>query len=682
MKNKTVLIPLALVGGMLLTACGGSAPQPTPKPSGEKVTYSFVDNAYLVNARFPGNVPEDTKLGNERDGFGMYWTEEGWEFQENIEDEYATYARIVVNAEFAYSEFPISYTIKGFDKEYRIRTYANTKDPTKKQEVTIDDPSYSWGTTEVQTDELKYNLKKGKNVILVQVIDWGSVTKFTLPKELTVVKPDGGSKENGIYKQNDFIFQATRPVANTNILDADAEFKYGGCAANSNPSYEGAAILNFKPKSTTKSLDVKFKVESFDGESAALGVRVGNDSANSFAVDVSSSAGEATVHLPSYKLSENGFAAGQNNTVRFTSNIGKVQILQVSESTQQDQEPSMVTIDAAGIKANTLVRGRSANVSNAVAMDWTSSGIEFDITGGGDITCKLDEIADHFNQKGTAAMGNRVAVEIDGKFSRYIKPGNNVEIASGLSAAKHHVALYKVSEACGGILNLVNLKVSENAVITKGANKAYKFEILGDSITCGNQIAYGEENGYNAYTTKIAKAYNANLNALSVSGRGLKLGYNCEEGWPASWNNQINSIWDKTSFFRDGGTASFDKTSYVPDVVIANLGNNDLGDYIMQIAPMTIDEFTDEVVDFSGRLRAAYPNAKILWVYGAFVNRKYEAEYRAAVEGIGDSNIKFLYLDKYGGGADDHPNDAQHTTIAKKISEQISSMLGIADPMA
>ena len=676
----------------LLFACGGE-PSDSPNQeskttdsvrttsveittlSGQTAPIPFVLNSNLVHARFPMN--ENGIMGNEEEGFGMYWTEDNWSMQDSLNDPDTTFARMVVDAPFA-GEYPLQLQAKAFNQNYPFRVYVNSLDKANARDLSVSDSSYSWGRDPRNSATFNVTLNKGRNVLLFQVIRWGAAMNLIAPIELVPVKAKGNG--DGEYLPDDFIYQAAYLEDGIDLLNPEAAISYKALRYDPDYGFEGAAILHFTPKSTTRSLDVTYKITTKTENQAGLKIRLGNSSSNEYSVDLSSESlsTEKTCHIPSYALDELGFAAGVKQNIHFSSASGSLSILKVKESATEDRSTEKV-LNASAIKANTLVRGRNIASSNTIGLDWTSAGIEFNIVGGGDITANMVEVADAFGQIGSAAGGTRFAVEIDHVFTKYITPSSTAVIASNLSSTSHHVAIYKTSEAAGGLVDLKSLKVNPGATLSKPA-KDYKFEILGDSITCGNQISATEENGYLAYTTQLSKSYNANLNAVSVSGRGLKVGYNSEAGWAAQWDHQINSLWTQTSYFRDGGAALWNTSDYIPDVVICNLGNNDLGSWIMANAPMTIAQFTDEVKSFSRKLRAAYPNAKIIWTYGAFENRSYEPQYRSAVESLNDSNIQFVYLDQMPGGAQNHPNAEQHQTIANVLSAKIATMLGVANP--
>ena len=698
--KKRILIGTLMIP--LLFACnnGGTTPSEDPKPgpgpdpvdpsgdkdepydlSGDVVKYGFAKNANMVHARYPQNKEAQNQMGNEEEAFGVNWWQEGWEMNDDIESDSVSYARIILNAPFT-GEYNMSLQAKEFDKTYPFRVYVNEKTVSKAINVSIDDETYVWATEERSTTNFKVNLKKGKNVVLVQVNNWGGATSFTIPKEVEVVKAKGGL--DGAYTKDDFIYQATFLDENVDLFNPESDVKYQPLKYDANYSYEAAAILHFTPKATTASFDVTYKVSAKDNNAAGMTLRLGTNANNSYTFDFSSDniGVEKTFHIPSYVLDEMGFVANTKTNLRLSSSAGYLDVIKVTESTVSDVEPGgLRTVKVNEIRNNAVINGRNIYDEGSIGLDWTAAGIEFDITGGGNVYANLREVADAFGSINTSAGGTRFAVEIDKVFQGYVRPTTKTVLAEGLSSTKHNIAIYKTSEAAGGLVDLLSLKIDANATINK-PQKDYKFEILGDSFTCGNQISTTEENGYLAYASVLARSYNAQANIMSVSGRGLMLGWNLDEGWAASWNNEIKDLWTMTSYFRDRGEMKFNHSDFSPDVVILNIGGNDLGDYVMSIAPLTIEEFAATVTAFGQKLRQTYPNAKIIWGHGYYVNRKYENEYRAAVEACNDPNMDFIYMQQFAGGAQDHANAEEHQTMADIYSAKIASMLGITDPRA
>lgn len=318
---------------------------------------------------------------------------------------------------------------------------------------------------------------------------------------------------------------------------------------------------------------------------------------------------------------------------------------------------------------NIKMVGRSATVGTAKAFDWTASGFEFVYTGEGTIKANITA------SKGASNNYAELEISVDGVKSRTTVYGTqDVTLAANLSAGEHIIKVNKANEAGFGLAELNNMKYPEGGSLKATATKDVKFEFVGDSVTCGNQInpTTGAEDGMGSYAYLMSQKFNAETNIISVSGRGLMAGWEQENGWALGRNAEMNTIYEYTSYFRDKAT-KWDKKSYTPDVIIVNLGNNDLG----PATGVTASEYCSEAVKFSNKLRADYPNAYILWVYGIFVNRNYSEEIASAIAGIGDTNIEFLYMNQYNGGVQDHPSYAQHKTITDILSKKVSEKTGL-----
>ncbi len=340
-----------------------------------------------------------------------------------------------------------------------------------------------------------------------------------------------------------------------------------------------------------------------------------------------------------------------------------------AEGTLSSEE--YVTKAAAELSDVVRFRGRSMAVGTAQSFDWSASGFEFVFEGSGSITANITT-----NSSPTLVL----VVDINGEEHRVSVPNGtrDVVLASNLEQGTYTIKVYKINEAARSLSQLNSLRYQDGSILTKTPEYALNFEFLGDSITCGDQVTTTESDGYAAYASVLARAYNANWNTISVSGRGLMAGWNLETGWNLDRNSQINTLFNYTSWFRDK-TTKWDFNSFTPDVVIANLGSNDLG----PSTGVTIAQFTAEVKRFTGVLREKYPNAEIIWCYGLYVNRAYSQEYAAAIDELRetDTKVHFLYFPQMGGGGGSHPTREEHQNAAKMLSALIAEILGVENPM-
>ena len=629
-----------------------------PALAAENTTsYSFIEYSYLAHVRYPAT--DGGNYGQERVGFGTNWQQD---LMPNLSSNEASYSRWVIEAPSAGAYQAVIHYASG---DYAMNVYTNSQDNV--QSLTL--PSNNWAGG---SSQITLNLEEGKNVVVFQVNQWGRVETLDLPNELNVSFPS--SIEEGTYQQEDMLFQATHLSDFSLLFDAEADISYGGLPYDTSADYEGAAILFLTPASSTHSLDVDLTVLS--GSNATLRVEIGGIEAG-FNVDLSSyPVGEkVTVHLPSYQLDRIGFLAEEENYMRLSGDTSgaSIQIHEVRESSEVDEDPAsgLKVISAEELKNLVTIHGRSLEITGEIPTDWSGSGISFVHHGSGDILLNASVLGNNQN--------SRYAVEVDGEFSHYVSLSSSMTLFTDLPEGERTISLYKTSEAAGNLASITSLLIDEEASITKPSQQedSLKFEFLGDSITAANQISLGDENVYEGYAVLLSKAYGASFDILATSGRGLMEGYNSENGWAASQENQMKDIWKYQSYFRDSNAL---RENDAPDVMVVGLGSNDLGQAIMSTFGTSIDDFTREATSFAATLREAYPEAKIIFCYGSFFNRDYIEEYRSAIEGIGDENIAFVEFPQLMHGDSGHPNALNHDEMASILSKKVAEMLGRDDP--
>lgn len=106
-----------------------------------------------------------------------------------------------------------------------------------------------------------------------------------------------------------------------------------------------------------------------------------------------------------------------------------------------------------------------------------------------------------------------------------------------------------------------------------------KIEFIGDNVTCafGNEGSSSDvktrfsmkgrmENVHNGYACILARMFGAEAHVLAWSGKGVHSN-------SADWGPNMPSLWKNTIASRED---AWDMSSWRPDVVIVNLGANDL----------------------------------------------------------------------------------------------------------
>ncbi len=162
------------------------------------------------------------------------------------------------------------------------------------------------------------------------------------------------------------------------------------------------------------------------------------------------------------------------------------------------------------------------------------------------------------------------------------------------------VRVMKFSEAAFGLAGLKELEIdgdirwlsdAKHRIETTVRTGSLKLEFIGDSITCGYGIegvwekdtfTTQQERPDKAYAFLTAKALNAEVQLCSWSGIGITSGYVDPETTTLPDTNWLmQGVWpytDKTLALRLGTEPEVwdSKAYYEPDVVIINLGTNDI----------------------------------------------------------------------------------------------------------
>ena len=687
MMKKVLFLAL----GTLIALPGAFANFATPPslivgaeaPSGHQ-EYSLAHDAQNVHAKYITDLGIDDKTGlniqEALEKVSPYAETVATNYQQNnvfdLYHENSSYSRIVVEAPAAGS-YQIS--LSTFDATWQMPVIVYTNSYENVLNTTLSQTTW-WNKTELQYSTIPVTLNEGRNVIVIQYNSWGNLVTFTLPEELTLV--DFGSNEEGVYNQADFAWNCTwveNPQESLWNPDIYPEFTY--IKNDGSTEYEGAAEINFTSQSTTESLDFTIQADVLSGLEATLRFTV-NGAASDYTFNVSDLGSRVDVHLPSYFLDEIGFAGGTETNLRISNPNGgqEIRIIEMRESSVIDEEPVVVEgvkYEGESLKNAVLVHGRSLPLEDGIALDWSGAGIEFDVTGGG-------SVRGAFTLDGNSS-NTRFVVEINGEFSHYFVPGSDVLMLSDLPSESTHVRLYKTSEANGNLVSLNSLthflpEGAEGSITKATDTSTSKMLFLGASIISGNQMnADGDEDQYQAFPTLLAKAWNADSEFVSASGRGVIQGTLGESGWASDNTHQISHIWTKTSYFRDPN-AEYDISSYVPDLIVTNLGNNDLGQ--CDNFGNTEEDIANASRDFLASLREIYPSTKIIFTWGlGTVHSATAAEtFKTAIEGLNDENVAFLNFAPQLQGQGGHPSYYQHDYIASEISRLYASMLETEDP--
>jgi lysophospholipase L1-like esterase len=262
----------------------------------------------------------------------------------------------------------------------------------------------------------------------------------------------------------------------------------------------------------------------------------------------------------------------------------------------------------------------------------------------------------------------------------------------GTQIQETKIRLVKYSEVAFGKVGIKSITINGNNPPKPTASKTRKLEFIGDSISCGYGIEgkfnidtfnTTQENPWEAYAARCARALEAEYQLISWSGIGIISNYT-EKEVP---NNdsllmpELYSYTDKVTDLALGNNEPqvWDNNQFVPDCIIINLGTND-SSYTKNIAER-VETFGRKYYEFIKQVRTSNPSSKILCTLGAMgqdlcseINRQVE---RLTSEG--DDNVYFmefeLQSEKDGIGSDWHPSLITHEMMAKRLEGKLKELM-------
>ena len=378
-----------------------------------------------------------------------------------------------------------------------------------------------------------------------------------------------------------------------------------------------------------------------------------------------------------------------NNTTS-TTESSAVSSTEVSSAEKQEGQSVVLTAETAKLVGRTYLN------DDTLWAAFSGSGAEFTYTGK-----KLDitVIGDHAATAGNDENYARVAIYVDGErvIDDMLNEKEKTYTAFESDTAKSvDVQIIKLSECAMSTFGIKPIKLADGEKIEPAKAKDLKIEFIGDSITCGygvddenkeHHFKTSTEDVTKAYAYKTAQALNADYSMVSISGYGIISGYT-DDGKKKP-EQTIPQYYDKLGFsynkFADNlevASLEWDFNNYKPDIVVINLGTNDMS---YATNDTTRAEFEEGYTEFLKQVRSHNPDAYIFCTYGVMGNTllqniknvcdQYSAE-------TGDAKVKFFTLpmqDENINGivADWHPSEKTHEICAEKVVRSIKETLGI-----
>jgi lysophospholipase L1-like esterase len=274
---------------------------------------------------------------------------------------------------------------------------------------------------------------------------------------------------------------------------------------------------------------------------------------------------------------------------------------------------------------------------------------------------------------------NLYAVTIDDQEPEVLQTDTSTvySIATGLADTVHTILIEKRTEASIGKGEFLGFILDEKrSLITQNSVRDRRIEYIGNSITCGYGVE-GEnanspftpetENATLSYAALVGRALSADYAMIAYSGKGVVRNY----GDPNKTSpDPMPSLYDRTCCF--DSTLVWNFTSWIPQVVVINLGTNDFSTQPYPDKSVFQKAYT-QLIDF---VQSQYSEVTIFCVCGPMigepcasyieevVNQCQQDNANNEIYYIAISTSLLTYADR---GSDWHPNISGQQKIADVI---------------
>jgi lysophospholipase L1-like esterase len=284
---------------------------------------------------------------------------------------------------------------------------------------------------------------------------------------------------------------------------------------------------------------------------------------------------------------------------------------------------------------------------------------------------------------------NEYAVIVDHRAPRILTIDSTIDqycVASGLSdSLPHSIVIQKRTEPlvgkgifCGFILD------KGRTLLPLEKRPERRIEFIGNSITSGYGVEGDSpdchfspqtENACMSYASMTARELNADYHLISYSGRGVVRNYGDSS---TTSIDPMPALYDRV--FCSDTIHKWNFSSWVPQVVVINLGTNDFS--TQPYPPKNI--FQEAYVKIIDRVRSQYPGITIFCVCGPMIAEPCTGYILEVVEQqqkrSRDKDVFFVEvkpdaLDKIDWGCDRHPNILGMSKISDILSRAIKIRL-------
>ncbi|MBR6251436.1 MAG: hypothetical protein IKR17_09645 [Bacteroidales bacterium] len=250
---------------------------------------------------------------------------------------------------------------------------------------------------------------------------------------------------------------------------------------------------------------------------------------------------------------------------------------------------------------------------------------------------------------------------------------NYIRANETLRAGNHTVMVVRDSETAMGYTRILSVEAEE--VHKWQTEDKYRFEFIGNSITCGAEAdttatptaeyKWGDwHRASSSYGVQTARAFGAQYMLTSVSGIGLI--HSC-----CDMDITMPMVYDKILLRENRIPYAF---TFNPDIVFICLGQND------GIQP--VEDFVGAYVEFVSTVQQHSPDAQIVLLSSPMANDELVEYQHKVLPQVADlcksRNINvhtFFFSRSYNSGGADHPDVEEHALIADELVAFVSTLI-------
>lgn len=339
--------------------------------------------------------------------------------------------------------------------------------------------------------------------------------------------------------------------------------------------------------------------------------------------------------------------------------------------------PSQSTISALDDMIYYL--GRNETKNETVHLNNTAAGFEITFYGQS-ISAKLQ------NDSGRSVFAVFVDDETDPEAHKIDlttdQKNGQILLASFEEPGVHTLRVQKITEEQISHASFSSLSIVKGGLLPHNPQYDLKIEVYGDSITAGygNMRAESEaddqskQNGLLTYAGIAAARLNAEYRTFCQSGIGL-------------YTNPYNvTRWMKDTYANvsPASNTPWDMRSYTPDIVIINVGTNDIWatNGSTGNAPFSDAAYIENYIAFVQELHAIYGEETTFILCSGMMETGLASPISSVVTALREAGIDHVYQAKlplrsgYGG----HPCQAAHRAAADVLLQAIENATGITAP--